>query len=233
MVVSYSSPVAATIHGQRHLLCLMRQGLVSLDPATGAERFHFWFRSRAHESVNAASPVVVGDTILLGNAYRVGGALLRVAKDSRGCEVVWRHVETLATHWSTAIHHQGAYFGFSGRHENEGTLQCVAADTGKVLWSYDGLDRLQEVESQLLGTDPPPWPAYGRGSAILVEGKLIVLGERGSVALVAADQRGFRELALWSPPGMTYPCWTAPVLSRGRLYLRSEESLLCVDVSQR
>ena len=27
---SYASPVAATIHGKRHLLCLMRQGLVSL-----------------------------------------------------------------------------------------------------------------------------------------------------------------------------------------------------------
>src|SRR5437660_4000425 len=29
---SYSTPTAATIRGQRHLLCLMRQGLVSLNP---------------------------------------------------------------------------------------------------------------------------------------------------------------------------------------------------------
>src|SRR5690606_37713392 len=51
---SYASPVPATIHGQRHLLCLMRQGLVSLNPTNGAVRFSFWFRSRANESVNAA-----------------------------------------------------------------------------------------------------------------------------------------------------------------------------------
>src|SRR5690606_32306526 len=59
MVVSYSSPIAATIHGKRHVLCLMRQGLVSVDPETGAENFHYWFMSRAYESVNAARPVVV------------------------------------------------------------------------------------------------------------------------------------------------------------------------------
>ena len=29
---SYATPVLATIHGKRHLLCVMRQGLVSLDP---------------------------------------------------------------------------------------------------------------------------------------------------------------------------------------------------------
>ena len=29
MLVSYSSPIIAEIHGQKHLLCLMRQGLVS------------------------------------------------------------------------------------------------------------------------------------------------------------------------------------------------------------
>ena len=35
-IVSYSSPLIAEIHGKRHLLCLMRQGLVSLYPETGA-----------------------------------------------------------------------------------------------------------------------------------------------------------------------------------------------------
>jgi outer membrane protein assembly factor BamB len=42
---SYSTPVAATIHGQRHILCLMRQGLVSLNPTNGQVNFSFWFRS--------------------------------------------------------------------------------------------------------------------------------------------------------------------------------------------
>ena len=36
---SYSSPVAATIDGVRHVIFFTRQGIVSLDPATGAVRF--------------------------------------------------------------------------------------------------------------------------------------------------------------------------------------------------
>ncbi len=44
MVVSYASPIISKIHGREHLLCFVRQGLVSLDPETGTENFHFWFR---------------------------------------------------------------------------------------------------------------------------------------------------------------------------------------------
>ena len=38
---SYATPVAATIHGQRHILCFMRQGLVSVNPTNGAVNFSF------------------------------------------------------------------------------------------------------------------------------------------------------------------------------------------------
>jgi hypothetical protein len=40
---SYCTPVAATIHGQRHILVCTRQGLVSLDPKTGAVNFSSGF----------------------------------------------------------------------------------------------------------------------------------------------------------------------------------------------
>ncbi|HUG92298.1 MAG TPA: PQQ-binding-like beta-propeller repeat protein, partial [Planctomycetaceae bacterium] len=77
-VVSYSSPIVATIHGRRHLLCFVRQGLVSLDPQTGRVNFKYWFRSRTFESVNAARPVVIGEKIFLTAAYQAGSALLAV-----------------------------------------------------------------------------------------------------------------------------------------------------------
>ena len=112
MVVSYSSPIAATIHDQRHVLCLMRQGLVSLDPKNGNVRFKYWFRSPKHESVNAARPVVVGDTIFLSAAYRVGSVLLKVASDGKSVSEVWQDSENLLAHWSTPIYHDGHYYGF-------------------------------------------------------------------------------------------------------------------------
>jgi outer membrane protein assembly factor BamB len=54
---SYATPVAATIHGRRHIFCLMRQGLVSLNPTNGEIYFSRWFQSFANDSVNAMCPV--------------------------------------------------------------------------------------------------------------------------------------------------------------------------------
>lgn len=240
MVVSYSSPIAATIHGKRHLLCLMRQGLVSVDPETGAENFHYWFMSRTYESVNAARPLVVDDTILLGAAYRVGAVRLRVNPDGKGVTKLWENSRLLATHWSTSLYHDGCYFGFSGRHENEGTLQCVDAESGELKWETPGWDRFDDLAQGANGeiTDKRtgqviPWPLYGRGSKILADGKFIILAERGTLALVEANKDEWKEISRCAGHRMHYPSWTAPVLSRGYLYLRCEDALVCLDLKSR
>jgi outer membrane protein assembly factor BamB len=239
MVVSYSSPIAATIHGKRHVLCLMRQGLVSLDPETGAENFKYWFRPEVHESVNAARPVVIGDTIMLSAAYRLGAACLRVHPDGRDYDVAWRDSRNLLTHWSTAIAVDGHYYGFSGRHEQEGELRCIKADDGSVVWSTTGWDKPLDNLGQNAATgeivdratgQAVPWPFYGRGSAILADGKFIVLGERGTLALGTGTPAGWTELSRCRAPEMSYPSWAAPVLSNGRLYLRDEDSLIGLDL---
>lgn len=239
MVVSYSSPIAVTIHEKRHVLCLMRQGLVSLDPETGQVNFKHWFRSRTHESVNAACPVVVGDTILLSAAYRVGSELLKVNPDGKSYEVLWSNPRNLLTHWSTSIPLDGCFLGFSGRHENEGELRCIDAKTGDVKWSaigYDDLSKLTRNENNEIvereSGKVVPWPLYGRGSKILADGKFIVLSERGTLALLKATTEKWEEISRFSAPRMHYPCWTAPVLSRGRLYLRCEDALICLDLQK-
>ena len=239
MVVSYSSPLAATIHGKRHILCLMRHGLVSLDPDTGQENFHHWFRSRTHESVNAARPVVIDDTILLSAAYRVGSTQLKVKPNGKEYTVTWSNPRSLLTHWSTAIYLDGYYFGFSGRHENEGALRCIDAATGDIHWETIGFDRVDDLRRSESGDildsttgESIPWPLYGRGSKIMADGKFIVLAERGTLSLVEATTKGWHEISRCAAPRMHYPSWTAPVLSRGRLYLRCEDALVCLDLKK-
>ncbi|REJ89082.1 MAG: hypothetical protein DWQ34_20670 [Planctomycetota bacterium] len=238
MVVSYSSPIAATIHGKRHVLCLMRQGLVSLDPKTGEEYFHYWFSSDSYESVNAARPVVVDDTIMLSAAYKVGSVLLRVAEDGKSVTEVWRDKRNLLTHWSTAIHHEGYYYGFSGRHDYEATLRSIDAETGEVVMQTDGWGRpftdLRQVGRDqyrdVVNNTIIPTPFYGRGSKIQTGDRFIVLSEFGLLALVEATPDKWEEVCRFKPPQMHYPSWTAPVLSRGYLYLRCEDVLLCYDL---
>lgn len=239
MVVSYSSPIPAVIHGQKHVFCLMRQGLVSVDPDTGAERFKYWFRSRVHESVNAASPVVLNDTVLISSEYRTGSALLKVLPDGKSFDVVWKNPRGLEAHWATPIHVDGAFFGFSGHYEPEGRMTCVDAATGKVNWESPGfdepLDRYERTsEDDVVDRTTREallYPIFGRGSLSMVDGKFIVMGERGGLmSLMRPNAEKRDEIVRCRAPKLGYPTWAAPVVSRGRLYLRSQEQLICLDL---
>ena len=81
-------------------------------------------------------------------------------------------------------------------------------------------------------TSAPQPSVYGRGSAILADGKLIVLGEGGKLGLFALNPKQPEEICSWQVPQLHYPCWAGPVLSHKRLYLRSEDRLVCLDLSR-
>ena len=239
MVVSYSSPIIAEIHGRRHLLCLLRQGLLSLDPETGRQNFRHWFRSRVHESVNAARPVVVQDQILLSAAYEVGAELLKVAADGQSVEQVWKNRRNLQAHWSTPIHADGYVYGFSGRHENEGELRCISLADGSVKWSTPGYDgdlsalRLDRNTGKVLKADTGeqvPYPFFGRGSLTRVGKRFVVLGERGTLAAVDVNPNEYVEHGRFAVDEIGNPAWVAPVISAGRMYLRSEDWLVCFNL---
>lgn len=221
---SYATPVLATIHGKRHLLCVTRQGLVSLDPKSGDVNFSFWFRSRLNDSVNAMNPVVQGDLILISGAYyKVGSVLLRVKPDGKSVDEVWRST-ALEIHWTTPILHDGYVYAFSGRNEPDARFRCVEFATGKIMWDRD--------ESWPPHSSPTP-PVYGRGSAIMADGKLIALGEGGLLGLFKVTPQKPEEISRFQAPGLHYPCWAAPVLANGKLFLRSEDRLLCLNVAKR
>lgn len=240
MVVSYASPVLATIHGQQHLLCLMRQGLVSLDPATGRENFSYWFRPKVHESVNAARPLVIGDRIFLSAAYRLGSALVQVEPDGKSVKELWRDPRSMLAHWSTPIHVDGYIYGFSGRHRNEGELRCIRLSDGKLVWQTAGFEgdlrrfarnrATGAIVDTETGQEVPP-PYFGRGSLIRTGDRFVALGEEGTLAIVKVNATEYIEERRCGFPEISYPAWTAPVVSQGRMYLRSEDWLLCLDVA--
>ena len=220
---SYSTPVAATIHGRRQVLCLTRQGLVSLDPKTGAVNFSFWFRSRVNDSVNAMCPVVVDDLIFISAAYyKIGSVLLRINPDGKSVEEVWRGA-SMELHWTTPIYLDGYLYACSGRNEPDARMRCVELRTGKLMWDQD--------ESWPPHSTRTP-PVYGRASSILADGKLITLGEGGLLGMFKPNPVKPEETCHFQVPQLHYPCWAAPVLSRKKLYLRDEDHLVCLDLAK-
>ncbi len=221
MQASYASPVAATIHGQQHLLCFTRQGLVSLNPEDGALRFKFWFRSRVNESVNAINPVVKDDLIFLSAAYYgIGSVLLQVQENGRSARELWRD-DVLEIHWSTPILHDGYLYAFSGRNEPDARFRCVEFETGRLMWDRD--------ERWRKSLTPPN--VFGRGSLIMADQKLFALGEAGLLGIIEPTPDSLVERARFQVPELKYPCWAAPIISNKRLYLRSENRLICYDLA--
>ena len=118
-------------------------------------------------------------------------------------------------HWATPVLHDGHLYGSSGRHAGDALVVCVEWTTGAVKWSEPGL---------------------GRASMVLVDGHLVVLGEFGELVLALATAERFREvsraklLADDSTPLLAPPCWAAPVVARGRLFVRGAGRLACVEL---
>jgi outer membrane protein assembly factor BamB len=202
---SYSSPVAATIDGVRHVFFFTRDGLVSLDPKEGKERFSMKWRSRNNASVNAATPVLVEDRLFLSASYGTGAILLKVHKDK--VDPVWKNDESLSNHYDTSIYHEGYLYGLDGRQEEGARLRCVDFKTGKVQWTKEG---------------------FGCASMIKADGRLIAMTEGGDLVLLEPSAKEYREKARASALGS--PCRAPLALANGRLYARDAKTLICWDL---
>jgi outer membrane protein assembly factor BamB len=215
-LASYSSPVVVDLGGTRVCLAFCRGGLLALDPITGRERFSFPWRANVLESVNAANPVVVGKRILISETYGPGAALLEWNEDR--LQPIWTDQKrgrdkAMQAHWATPIHVDGYLYGCSGRHE-DAEFRCIELATGKVQWSVDDLSRT---------------------SFLRVDGHLVVLGEDGFLRLVKIDPTRYVEVAKVRlgtevEPLLKYPCWAAPILSHGLLYVRGRDRLVCLEL---
>jgi outer membrane protein assembly factor BamB len=220
---SYASLRTATVNGERLLFACMRQGLVALNPTNGAVHFSRWFRARVDDSVNAMTPVVDGNQVLISSAYfRSGSVMLRMEPGNRVFAEMWKGLG-LEMHWSQPMLLDGHLYGFSGRNEPDAVLRCVEWATGKVKWERNERWPAHSAEQP---------PVFGRGSFLLAEGRLIALGEGGLLGMFEPTPAECRELGRWQVPSMKYPCWAAPILSDRRLFLRSEDRLVCLNAAR-
>lgn len=204
---SYSSPTAARLGGKKLALFFTRAGLVVLDPATGALKYEFRWRSRSRASVNAAVPLVVGDVIFLSASYGTGAAALEVHPQGLGLETLWSSDDVLSNHYATSVHRNGTLYGFHGRQEYGQSFRAVELETGKVLWDEEG---------------------FGAGTVTLAGDELVIVRESGELVVAEASPRAFRILGRASLLPRTVRAY--PALAGGVLYLRNENTLAAFDL---
>ena len=158
--------------------------------------------------------------MFISETYGPGAALLKVKPN--GVEEVWtdankgRDEKTMQCHWMTPLYHDGYLYGSSGRHKENAELRCIELATGKRMWSV---------------------PRLARTSLLLVDGHFICLSELGPLLLLKVNPRTFDLLStqdVRDPATKTglldYPCWAAPILAHGLLYVRGEGRLVCLEL---
>jgi outer membrane protein assembly factor BamB len=205
---SYSSPIAAGTGDAAQVIVLTKQNLLGLNPGTGDVYWKVPFRDRLSES--ATAPVVAGD-LLVGSSVTLGSVALRMTtKDGKpAVEPAWRK-GNLNCYFSTPAAVGDDLYMFNGvlSITPSITLRCVEAKTGKVRWEK---------------------PDVGKYHAALVrtkDGKLLMLDDNGYLALVQPDPAGYKQLCRSRVCG---PTWAHPAVAGGRVYLRDEKELFCLE----
>ena len=145
------------------------------------------------------------------------------------CKEIWSDKDkgmrdkSMQCHWNTPIHVDGYLYGCSGRHSENGELRCIELATGKVQWRERGLTRT---------------------SLLLADKHFICLGEDGILRLLKVNPKKYDEVSkveLMLPgadgkpdpqagPLLKEPCWAAPILSHGLLYVRGADRLVCLEL---
>lgn len=202
---SYASPILANLGGKPHLLAFTRAGLVGVNPATGERYFQFPWRARSNASVNAATPLVIDDLIFLSASYGTGAVLLRV--NGTKLEKVWSGEESLTNHYSTGVYYDGHVYGYHGRQEYGQSVRAIELRTGKVRWSEE---------------------SFGAGTVTRVGDRLLLMRESGELVMIRATPERFEVISRAQILPGTVRAY--PALADGLLYIRSENTLVCVNL---
>lgn len=237
---SYASPIPATIRGQRRVFVFAggeskppTGGLLCLDPADGKVDFAFPWRGSRYESVNAASPVIIGHQVFVSECYGAGGALLDVLADGK-VRQVWSN-PAFGMHFMSALPKGDYLYGVDGHGPQDAELVCVDLKLGREVWRAQPLWQ-EKIETKEGGREMQV--GIFRASLLMVDGRTLCLGEFGHLLWLDLSPDGYRERARTWLFAAT-ETWTPPVVSHGLLYvcqntrgaLRNEPPrLLCYDL---
>ena len=195
----YATPVPFEHQGRRAIAIFSAKALVAVEPRTGRE----WWRHpwESSRDVNAADPLIAGDKLFISSSS--GCALLQLRDGPP--TVLWNHTKRMRNYFNPTVLLDGHLYAIDGTTHQSTTLTCLDWATGQLRWSE---------------------PGFGSGGLIAADGKLIVF-DKGQLSLVRAAPGAFQLLA--RAQVLDGKCWTAPVLSHGRIYVRNADGdLACV-----
>ncbi len=202
----YPTPILARINDEDHLLIALGMTRAGLDPATGKTR---WSTTVDQQSAGMmATPLFVPPNQIFYTAAYGGGSRLLEIKRVDGeyqAEERW-HSRKMKVQHGTVVRIDDHIYGSSGDFGPAYLLALNLAD-GSIDWRERG---------------------FAKSTVLAADGKLIILDERGNLALATATPE---KLTVHSRVKLLEErAWTVPTLVGQRLYLRDYNKIMCLDL---
>jgi outer membrane protein assembly factor BamB len=211
----YSSAVVATIDGVRQYLTIVGRGAIGVAADTG--KFLWGYNAIANGVANVPSPIVRGNHVFVTTSYRTGSALLKLTKKSNAFdveEVYFLGPRDFENHHGGVILVGDCIYGGDG--QNKGVPVCLDLLTGEIKWK--ALDWQRKAR------------ANGSAAVLYADGNLIFRFDRAAkLALIEATPDEFRVKGVFTAAVDEGPAWAHPVVHDGKLYLRTQDVLMCYN----
>jgi outer membrane protein assembly factor BamB len=202
---SWATPILITGSKRTELVTSGNETVIAYDPATGKE---LW-RHKGVESNAIPSPVANREMVFVSAGFpeKVVMAINLGVSGDLGESVVWKYTKGTAYVPSPILYGEYLYLT-----TDRGILTCLDAKTGEV--KYEG-GRL-------------PIPATFTASPIAFEGKILLTSEDGDTFVIKAGPK--HEILGTNSVGE--PVYASPAVADGKIFIRGEKNMYCVQQSK-
>ena len=201
---SWATPLVVEQDGKTQVVVCASGKIRSYDPATGKVIWECAGLTR-----NVIPSPVVGQGLLFATSGYQGNALLALRLDRTGDltgsdAIVWSYRQN-TPYVPSPLFYEGRLYFFAN---NNATLSCLEAKTGRVLFSGEKLAQLQGVYA----------------SPVAAAGRIYVVGRNGATAVLKASDK----LEVLATNRLDEQTDASPVLVGKDLFLRGRDYLYCV-----
>ena len=226
--LNWTGALSLKIDGKNQLVFNTCGFSYGLDPRTGKTLWELVPESVTKTDIGIyTDPLTDGKTVIVVSANVKNEHVRTAVQIENGiAKELWKTVVNFSG-WTNAVLHDGYLYTYvaDGLYSsfNSG-FQCVDLKTGQEKWSEK---------------------KTGCGSVVEVDGCLLCLTYKGDLMLLDPSPAGFKKITEWKgaiklDPWFTHvnspanyggaPCWTVPIVARGKLYVRYNNTLTCFDL---